>query len=83
MVSNLLMLLSFLEQSRGGLLRIMIHYEIVRGVDDYSINHELLRPLLVHPDIPFWDRSWLRMKIHVTIKVHPRDLFITSSTLVS
>ena len=83
MVNNLLMLLRFLQLSPGGMIRVKIRYEIVRGVDDSSVNQELLEPLLVQPEILSFEEEESRVKIHIIIKVHPRGLMSTKTMLVS
>lgn len=76
------MLLSFLQLSPGGMIRIRIKFEIAWGVDDSTITRDLLEPLLVHPDIFSWESHNLRMRIHVNIIVNPRELITTKSMLV-
>ena len=65
------------------MIRIKIRYEIVRGVDDSSVSHELIKPLLVQREILSFEREKSRVNIHVIIKVHPKELITIKTMLVS
>ena len=77
------MLLSYLQLSSTRMMRVLIRYEIPWGVDDSTITQDLLEPLLVHPNIYSFEKDRLRMRIHVIVKVHPRELHTIRLILVS